>query len=135
MILTLVWLLGFLACVGIIEVYIRRSQLVDEDRIATLRPVALFYGSYLTLILASWYKPVFGEVGYVWLLRARFTLALVATLLVNTLMVYLVASNIFGSNKPVQENVMDAVTICGLMSFIVAPVNAYYFGSSRQRRG
>jgi len=116
-----------------VESYIDHLQngiviLVPEDRAPVLRPLAILYGGYLAAILGFWYKPPFSNQTSTALRQIRFWLAFLCTLGLNFIVVYMVWRGHFGSTSPVSEDVSNAVKIAGYMSFIVAPVNAYYFG-------
>lgn len=139
-VLTAVWLAALLGCLIGVESYIGHIRdgafmLVPEDRVPILTPIAIFYGGYLLGILGFWYKPVFPSSSNPRLTRIRFWLALIPALLLNVIMLASVWRSYLGSSTTtVQDDVGSAVKICGLLSFLAAPANAYYFGT-RPRTG
>jgi len=135
-ILTAIWLLAFAFGVGIIESYlhIRDEQgiriLLAEDRIACMRPLLVLYGAYISGILAFWYLRPFRPSPSDKVERVRFRLAIACTLAFNAPILYLVAQwhVTGGTTQGVLADVRTAVTWAALASFLVGPVNLYYFG-------
>jgi hypothetical protein len=132
--LTAIWIGSFILALIIIESYIVRldagqAVLLPEDRLDCLRPLMALYGSYLAGILAFWFaRPLSAaRIPAAWR-RRQFTIAVICTALFNAILLYLISQQYIVANRIVVEDVGTAVTTAGLLSFIVAPVNAFYFG-------
>lgn len=132
--LTAIWLASFILALVVIESYIVRPNagqavLLPDDRLDCLRPLIALYGGYLTGILAFWFARPFTPTAIPPAWRKRqFTIAVVCSVLLNAVVLYLISQQYIGGNRIVVEDVGTAVTVAGLLSFIVAPVNAFYFG-------
>lgn len=135
--LTVVWLAGFVAALVMLRQYtlcsgdgcvppMLPSQLVD-----TAKPLVAFFGGYLAVILAFWFTrpfpPAKAEHGD----TVRFGIALVCTVIFIGVVLYISGRGLWMSDPTitVDQLVGDAVKAAAYMSFLVAPVNAYYFGS------
>ncbi len=104
-------------------------MLVPDDRVPILSRVVSLYGCYLLSILGFWYKPPFRGSSDPHFAHIRFWLALIPALLLNGIMVALVWRGHFGpSPTTVEDDVANAVKICGLLSFLAGPATVYYFG-------
>jgi hypothetical protein len=132
--LTAIWIVSFTLALIVIESYIVRLEgsqavLLPDDRLDCLRPLIALYGSYLAGILGFWFARPFSPkpIPAAWRKR-QFTIAVVCTVLFNAILLYLISQQYIAGNRIVVEDVGTAVTIAGLLSFIVAPVNAFYFG-------
>lgn len=132
--LTWIWLVCFFVSLLIVNSYVGRiapngKQMVPEDdRLDCLQPLIFLYSAYLTGILAFWFKkPVRRPAKDS---AARVTIALACTTLLALSIVYCVSLNYLNSadSTSVEDNVKLAVKIASALSFIVAPVNFYYFG-------
>jgi hypothetical protein len=138
-ILTAIWLLSLVLCVVLVELYIGKQNsaglviLLDEDRIDALKPVAVLYGGYLTGILGFWFLKPFKAAGTSRAGRARFWIAAACSIFFNTLIVYYIGHGHFDGGEGVLDDISTAGKVAGLLSFLVAPVNAYYFGMKMQK--
>ena len=131
--LTAIWLVSFAATVLVVNSYVRIVEgkyiLAPDDRWQCLQPLVILYGGYLTGILTFWFlkpfkKPTGGQIG-----RVRAVLAVVCTAVFNIVIFYLVSQNYLSSDgSDVFDNVTLAVKVAAACSFLVAPVNFYYFG-------
>ena len=134
-VLTAIWLASFLAVLAVIESYIQvrdpsgKTVLIPEDRVDAMRPLIAVYGSYLAGILGFWFVKPFRPIASLrrWH-QYRFTIALACTLIFNLVILYMVSQEYIAGNRLVLDDVQTAAILAGLLSFIVAPVNAYYFG-------
>ncbi|MCC6670316.1 MAG: hypothetical protein IT458_04600 [Planctomycetes bacterium] len=141
-VLTVIWLVGFLLSIALAELYLHRRDadglriLLPEDRLPVMQPVFLFFGGYLGGILGFWFLRPFKSAKSDEAERFRFFLALVCTLIFVLTFVFFVAYvHLFGPEEGgVRAHVGTGVTICGWMSFVVAPVNLYYFGMKAGRK-
>ena len=134
--LTLVWLLSFAAALAVLESYVHvktpegKRYLVEEDRNDLLPPILTTYGLYLGGILAFWFiKPIRPPK---WSgAKARFLIAMLCTILFNAAIVFLLSQSYFvpEGRRDVGADVETAKSVMKWLSFIVAPVNAFYFGS------
>jgi predicted transporter len=138
LILTLIWLSSLVLCIAALEsyVHVRTSEgtryLIEEDRADTMKPIAVLYAAYLVGILGAWFvrpwkNPRSGKAE-----RQRFAIAVGCTVLFNALILFFVlqAYLLPGERHDVAGSVTAAVTLAGWLSFIVAPVNLFYFGVS-----
>ena len=136
-ILTAIWFAGFVTALAIIESYV---QLRDEngyryvlpgERLPLMKPVLITYSAYLAGILGFWFLKPFQAPRTDRATRVRFVLALGCTLLFNLVVAYLLAEGYFVPTGTVTAAgcAERAETWVKYASFLVAPVNAFYFGS------
>jgi hypothetical protein len=136
-VLTVLWLGAFLVCIGLVELYLSRRDaagllaLLPEDRVPALKPLASLYGAYLAGILAFWFTKPFKAPRKDARRRFQFALALACTLIFNGIVVYLVARGHLWREGNVIDDILTATKLAALLSFIVGPVNLYYFGATR----
>jgi hypothetical protein len=136
-VLTLVWLFFFVANLAVLESYVHvttpegKKYLVAEDRNEFLHPILTMYGSYISGILAFWFvkpfRPPASESGA----RARFLIAILCTIIFNGAIVFLLSQSYFlpEGRRDVGADLETAKSLMKWLSFIVAPVNLFYFGS------
>ena len=133
--LTFAWLLGLAACLVIIEMYFRRTvdgiaYVFEDQRPELLGPIASLYSVHIAGILGSWFVHPFKPP------RARrsaeivFAIALACTLIWNIGAVYLVGQRLVWPEQSgtLVNDLSVAKQFGTLFSFLVAPVNIYYFG-------
>jgi hypothetical protein len=133
--LTVLWLGALTAALVLVESYqharVNNIQiLLPEDREAIMTQLSYLFGPYLVGILGFWYTQPFPAQPTDKARRARFLFALVCTSILIGVVLYFVAYvHLFGTEGgTVLSNVKLGVKIAGLFSFLVAPVNLYYFG-------
>jgi hypothetical protein len=132
--LTWIWLVSFFVSLLIVNSYVGRIApngkyvVPPDDRLDCLQPLIFLYSAYLAGILAFWFKkPVRRPTKDS---PARVVIALACTALFALAIIYCVSLNYLNSadSTNVKENVKLAVKIASALTFIVAPVNCYYFG-------
>lgn len=132
--LTLIWLASFVIVLLMIELTINRENaqglvfLLEEDRLDAMKPVIGIYAAYLAGLLAFWFIKPFAKAGTGKGERLRFRLALGCTLFFNLVVIYMVARGILWPRMLIDGYLEQAATLAGFLSFLVAPVNLYYFG-------
>ena len=137
--LTSTWLTAFLLSLVIVNSYVGRlvqtggyTEYVvpPGDRWDCVQPLILLYSAYLVGILAFWFTRPFAAVKKNPAAITRAAIAVSCTVFFNLVVIYLVSlSYLLPSDPtPVVENVKLAVKAAGALSFIVAPINFYYFG-------
>lgn len=134
--LTLLWLTSFLVCVFIVESYIHiksprgKLYLLPDDRLDCLRPLSVLYSCYLAGILAFWFLRPFNSAVSDQADRTRFIIAVICTVIFNGYILFILSQGFVSSstNGNILKDVDTAVGMAKYLSFIVAPVNAYYFG-------
>jgi hypothetical protein len=132
--LTCVWLIAFLIALLLIELMIHYENedglllLLEEDRLGTMKPVIQIYAGYLGGLLAFWFLRPFPKAKTDEAERFRFRLALACTAFFNLVVIYMIARAIIWQNMPMEDYLSQTTTLAALLSFLVAPVNLYYFG-------
>ncbi|PSK89546.1 hypothetical protein [Taibaiella chishuiensis] len=137
-ILTIVWLASFVLCLCLVEsfFYFKNGDgipfLLSDDRVAAWRPVRNLYFPYLSGVLAFWFIRPFPPAKTLQAGKRRFTLAICCTLLFNVIVLFIISQVYWNYQEGTNaiENINDAVTMAAWFSFVVAPVNAFYFGGS-----
>lgn len=132
LLLTLIWLAFFFLVVLDIELfywaYPEGRKMIESERPDIYKPVLTVYGAYTAAILAAWFIKPFPKLS---LDRghdgARFSIAVVCTLMFNVLVLYFVSLPHW-QEASVFDSVHRAMTLAGYFSILVAPVNLYYFG-------
>lgn len=139
--LTVIWLCCFAASVLVVNSYVGRIgengiYLVPPDeRWDCLQPLVLLFSGYIGGILAFWFikpfKPHKQDVAS----AARSVIALACTLGFAIVILYLVAQPQFHPDQsiPIAKVATDAALIASKLSFLVAPINFYYFGMRMPR--
>jgi len=125
-VLTVLWLLGFTSSLLLIEAYIHTR---DANGI-----YIVLFASYLTGILGFWFiKPFPSPPGNLIAERARFAIALTCTLLFLGILDLLLAEGFLpsGNESQIHTLVGSATTFAKWASFLVAPVNFYFFGMKK----
>src|SRR4051794_7292233 len=93
--LTTIWLGSCLAAIGVVLSYAasfhRTLILLPEEVADCVRPLAIFYGSYLTVMLAFWYTKPFRIVPAGPADRFRAVIALVCAGAINVIILYFAA--------------------------------------------
>ena len=104
--------------------------LTGEDVLEGQEILGKIYGAYLGANLLAWYtKPIGSR-------RAReiearldcWKIAVVCTVLFNILLEYYLIRGYFNRKDVIVENFRDSLEISIIFSFVVAPVNVFYFG-------
>lgn len=132
--LTAIWLVGMIACLIIVELYFHRTVgdipfVFPDQRPELLRPLIALYGAHIAGILGSWFILRFEMPGDR-RARALFAIALTCTLIWNLGAVYLVGQRHVWPEQggTVLQDLTTAVQYGAGFSFLVGPVNVYYFG-------
>jgi hypothetical protein len=134
--LTAVWLAGLAVALVLVEAYAWRRDaagirlLLPEDRAGLFKPLLALYGGYVGGLLAFWFVRPFKRPRKDGAMRMRFRIALACTLLFNLTILYLVGYRHLsaGSGGTLLDDVRLAQQTAVWLSFVVAPVNLYYFG-------
>ena len=127
LILTVIWFASFVAVFLVINSYNDGIIIVDE-LMEHLEPVIKFYAPYLTGILVFWYLKPFRRPPNTRLENIRFYMALTTTLILNLIVVYFVSKWYLFESSVILDDINAAVKLGVLLSFLVGPANAYYFG-------
>lgn len=133
--LTVIWLTGMIACLVIVELYFHRTVdggipfVFPDQRFELLRPLVTLYGAHIAGILGSWFILRF-EMPSDPQTRALFAIALTCTLIWNLGAVYLVGQRHLWPEQSgtVLQDLTTAVQYGAGFSFLVGPINVYYFG-------
>ena len=136
-ILTAIWFASFVIALAIIESYVQLRDengyryILPSERMPLMKPMLITYSAYLAGILAFWFLKPFQAPKTDRATRVRFILALGCTLLFNLVIAYLLAEGYFVPKGTVTaaDCAERAETWAKYASFLVAPVNAFYFGS------
>jgi hypothetical protein len=136
LLLTTIWLLAFVIALLVTESYLHTTTedgipfLFPEDRMDCMRPLIYLFGGYIGGILAFWFlkpfnKPKSGRVETV-----RFWIATTCTALFVIVLLYFVSYGYFFGTEggSIVELMGTGTKMAGMMSFLVAPANVYYFG-------
>lgn len=133
-VLTMVWLAGLAAAVGVVEAYFLRSTpegipwLLPTDRPAAYQTLALLYGAPLSAMLACWFLKPFPPLRHQARLAFAGRLAVVVTVAFQVLTLYLLAQGHWVPDASLPDLLARARSVAGTMAFLVAPVNAAFFG-------
>jgi predicted transporter len=140
LILTLIWLSSLVLSIAALESYVHfhtsegTRYLIEEDRADTMKPIAILYGAYLVGILGAWFvrpwkNPKAGKVEH-----QRFLIAIGCTVVFNVLILFFVLQAYLmpAERHDVAASVDAAVRAAEWLSFIVAPVNLFYFGAKNR---
>jgi hypothetical protein len=143
LILTIVWLVSFIVAVAVLESYVHvtnsdgKFYILPDDRDAYLPVITGTYSLYLAGVLAFWFiKPFRAPRGH-FASRSRFSIALACTLFFNLTILFFISHPYITDSKhaDVSADFTVAMHVARWMSFIVAPVNLFYFGSRVQPQG
>lgn len=115
----------------LVEWSVATSRILEQERLECLRPLLEFYGAYVAGILSFWYFGRFPRLGGPNLEKHRFLVALLCTLILNVVLLYVAAGVYLRGTIDFPQDIRDAVQIATELSFLVAPVNLYYFGMKR----
>ncbi len=134
--ITAIWLTGFIISLLIVESYVHTHTragvqlLFPEDRLPCMTTLVEIFGAYIGGMLAFWFVKPFKPAKTDAAEKIRFGLALTCSLLfVLTLLFFVSYVHIFGPGEnSVQQNIVTGRKLAVLLSFIIAPVNLYYFG-------
>lgn len=136
-VLTIIWLLSLALALSVVESYVHartpegKRYILPEDRDETLPRLLEGYAVYIAAVLGFWFLKPFASPTSDAAERNRFWIAVACTLLFNIAILIVLLEAYFVSAG--QRNFLaDADTAMGLMkwlSFIVAPVNVFYFGA------
>ena len=136
LVITLIWLVAFILSILIVESYVHTQTsdglqiLFAEDRLLCMKPLMVLFSSYLAGILSFWFLKPFKPTRIDATQTIRFWLATSCTLVFVLVVLYFVSYvHIFGVHEGgVLSDINTGVSIAKMMSFIVAPINIYYFG-------
>ena len=136
MTLTLIWLLGLVICLVLVEMYFRLTVdgipfLFPEDtRGKYLKPVSTIYSIHIAGILGAWFIRRFRPPSKDPDAKILFIIAILCTLIWNIGVIYLVGQrHIWPYQGGTLVADLDiAVQFGTWFSFLVLPVNVYYFG-------
>ncbi len=136
LVITVIWLVAFILSILIVESYVHTQTgdgiqiLFAEDRLLCMKPLILLFSSYLAGILAFWFLKPFKTSKIDKTDKVRFWLATTCTLVFVLVVLYFVSYvHVFGIDEGgVLNNIDMGISIAKMMSFIVAPINLYYFG-------
>jgi hypothetical protein len=132
--LMVIWVASVLLAVVIVEAYFLRTTregvpfLLSKDRVSVYKALALVYGANLTVILAASFAKPFPKLRDPRRTTLVDVLALVLTLAYNLILLYLIAAGHFTQFDPIATILGRVKVIAGTLTFLLAPVNAYYFG-------
>ncbi len=127
----------------------------SEDFMSCLKYACEFYCPYIAGILVFWFKPlglmdflerclsscpklsslfrkIFEPSGSARWPKVRFWLAVGCTVAFNFIFLIQVCTHLLDRSSYVLGDVEQGVTICAWMSFLVGPVQAFYFGAKKQ---
>ncbi len=136
LLLTVLWIIFFLAALGVCESYIHvlkdgKVYMTFTERPLYLKPICLLYGPYIAGILAFWFLNPFPPAQTEIAARYKMIIAFSVTIIFNLLFIYII-SQAYLTNRS-DSNIIDdvdfAIKMAAWLSFLVAPVNAYYFGT------
>ncbi len=135
-VITVIWLVAFILSILIVESYVHTQTsdglqiLFSEDRLSCMKPLMVLFSSYLVGILAFWFLKPFKPTKIDVTEKIRFWLAISCTLIFVLVILYFVSYvHIVGiDDGGVLNNINTGISIAKMMSFIVAPINFYYFG-------
>lgn len=138
--LTVGWLVGIVFCLILVELYFRRTTggiafVFADQRPEMLKPIAALYGGHIAAILGAWFSQPFK------LPRKRknttilFAIAVGCTLVWNVGAIYLVGQRHIWPDQPgsLAGDLQTATQFGTWFSFLVAPINLYYFGGKAQK--
>jgi len=137
LLLTGFWAAFFLVALGSVWAYSEIPaadgilRVLPEQRMQVLQPVLTLYGLYFGGILAFWFARPFPQFNLriVGVERVRFWIALACTLVFNVACLALILRAHIVADMNVVNDVQDAVRLGKYLSWVVAPANAYYFGT------
>lgn len=135
--LTALWVASFVAALIVTETYLHVTNAdgillaLPEDRLDHVGALAKLYGPYIAGILAFWFVKPFAAPKDDAARRVRFWLALVTTAILNAWVLFLLTEKlrVADGGGTVLADIQQAVTHAAVLSFLVAPVNAFYFGT------
>ncbi|WP_295762641.1 hypothetical protein [Undibacterium sp.] len=129
-----IWLTSFGLAVLICETLFLRTTsdgipfLLSDDRLIIYKSLAIIYGPNLGAIIAAVYTKPFSGDPDTRLAIVGFRVAVVVTLFYNFLLLYLVSLPHWSQSDSVEVVLERAKTIGVSLAFLVAPINAYFFG-------
>jgi hypothetical protein len=138
--LSFIWLVSLALSVCVIESYVHATTrdgykfILPEDRDDQLPKVLAAYGAYIGGILIFWFIKPFPNTSSEAIEKYRGPIAYFCTIFFNAVIVYF----LFGCylSKPENRNFAEdcriAINCFKWLSFIVAPVNAFYFGTKER---
>lgn len=140
-VLTYIWLCSFFLSIGVVEIYIHRTTihqgfpipiLIEDSRIEALKPIVAIYSVHISAILGFWFTKPFKPAVTDSADAVRFKLAVLCAVVFNVFVLYLIGKGHISPTDRVMENIHDASKIATLMTFLVAPINAFYFGQKKK---
>lgn len=136
LLLTVLWIIFFLAALGICESYIHvlkdgKVYMTFSERPLYLKPICLLYAPYIAGILAFWFLNPFPPAQSEIAARYKMIIAFGVTIIFNVLFLFIIGQAYLykSSDSNIIEDVDFAIKMATWLSFLVAPVNAYYFGT------
>jgi hypothetical protein len=133
-ILTVMWIAAFIGSLILVESYVHTRDsagmryMLPEDRPDCIKPLFILYGVYLGGILSAWFVHPFPPAKSESAVRARFVLAVWCTAIFNGVILFLLVQSYFDVHTTVLANTRQAMDLAQWGSFLVAPVNLYFFG-------
>lgn len=137
MFLTCIWLLSLILAVVVVESYVHvltpegKKYILPEDRNDALPRLLKGYAAYIAGVLAFWFvrpfSPPKSQAGD----RYRFWIALTCTVFFNAAILFVLTETYFASasQRDFSADVDTAIGLMKWLSFLVVPVNAFYFGT------
>ena len=133
--ITSVWLTGLCLSVGLIWSYTWTKNedglifISPQSFLPYVGPVIGLYAAYLGGILTLWFLKPFPPSRTQRVDGVRFWLALSCTALFNiAVLLVLARQHLWGGPGDISADARTAVKLAGLLSFLVAPANVFYFG-------
>lgn len=133
--LTVSWILCMVACLILVELYFRRTVgglafVFPEQRPEMFKPIVALYGGHLGAILIAWFVRPFKALRKRKNAKTLFVIAVVCTLIWNLSVLYLVGQRHIWPEQSgtVVDDLQVAVLFGSVFSFLLAPINFYYFG-------
>jgi hypothetical protein len=137
LVLTFVWLLSLMLTLGVVESYVHartpegKRYILPEDRDDTIPRLLKGYSAYVAAVLAFWFLKPFTRPKSSAADRGRFWIALTCTVLFNVAILFLLLECYLepAGQRNFPADVDTAMGLMKWLSFVVAPVNAFYFGA------
>jgi hypothetical protein len=126
-----------MVAIAIVESYVHvrtpegKRYILPEDRNDVLPGLLKGYGAYVAAVLAFWFLKPFSQPKSDAADRNRFWIALACTLFFNGAILFFLINCYFvtPSQRDFAGDSVTAIALMKWLSFVVAPVNAFYFGA------
>jgi hypothetical protein len=136
LLLTVLWIIFFLIALGICESYIHvlkdgKVYMTFSERPLFIKPISLLYSPYIAGILAFWFINPFLPAQTEIAAKYKMIIAFSVTIIFNILLLFIISQAYLSKSgdSNIIEDVDFAIKMAAWLSFLVAPVNAYYFGT------